>query len=53
MSKDPVTVATKNATIAADRLTITQSGAVITFEGHVDSTLLPAPASDTKRSSAP
>ena len=53
VSKDPVTVATKNATIAADRLTITQSGAVITFEGHVDSTLLPAPASDTKRSSAP
>ena len=53
VSKDPVTVATKNATIAADRLAIAQNGAVITFEGHVTSTLLPQPAAADRKADTP
>jgi lipopolysaccharide export system protein LptC len=54
ISRDPVTVATRNITIASDRLSIAQGGNVIVFDGNVQSTLLPGPeAADKPDNKAP
>jgi lipopolysaccharide export system protein LptC len=42
VSNEPVSVAMKNATIAADSLRMENNGELIRFEGHVKSVFLPA-----------